>query len=597
MTIDAGSTSSGRGGFSGRRFAGDDLRIDDTALRPLDPIAFSFDGDILPAYRGESIAAALAASHRVASGQRRDGTPRGGFCGMGVCQECLVDVDGRPSVRACMTPVLDGMKVASQQYAVHATVQARDATRADVHRQRIPLLVVGAGPAGLSAACAAAACGVDTIVLDERSDAGGQYYKQVSKSHAVVNARALDAQFRAGRDLIERTEALGAAIWRDATVWGAFGVDEIAVAARGAQHLVAPDRMVLATGVYERGVPIPGWTLPGCMTTGAAQTLLRAYRVSPGRRVVIAGNGPLDFQLAADLTAAGVEVVALVEAATQPGMAGVAGFARAAMLSPRLIASGLGYVARLKAARVRIHYASAVVAVEGRDRVESCTIARIGADGAPLAGTQSRIAADCVCLGYGFLPSNEIARALGCRHSVDQASDAMTALVDDDGLSTVPNVYIVGDAAAMRGAQVARCRGFIAGCAVARSLGHALPDSVARQLQRAKRQLRRHLAFQRVLWRLFAAPRLTTQLAQADTIVCRCESVSLDTIESAIRDGAASLGAVKRRTRAGMGRCQGRYCESIVRALLPADRAGERDDTFALAPRAPIKPVAIGELL
>jgi NAD(P)H-nitrite reductase large subunit len=155
-------------------------------------------------------------------------------------------------------------------------------------------------------------------------------------------------------------------------------------------------------------------------------------------------------------------------------------------------------------------------------------------------------------------------------------------------------VYAIGDAAAFRGAQVARAQGFLTGCAVARSLGLEAP---AREVEHARRQLARHLAFQRALWQAFAAPPIITRLAQPDTIVCRCENVTRGTVDDAIARGATTLGAVKRRTRAGMGRCQGRYCESTVAAMLPAANEVARDERVAFAPHAPIKPVRIKDLV
>ena len=157
---------------------------------------------------------------------------------------------------------------------------------------RPQLLVVGAGPAGLSAARAAARCGVAVTIIDEHALPGGQYFKQIARSQAIVDPARTDVHAREESQLVAEVERLGVKIWCEAALWGAFGAQELAVAVNGAQHVLAPERLVLATGVYERGVPMPGWTLPGYMTTGAA-VALPAYRVLPGRRVLIAGNGPL----------------------------------------------------------------------------------------------------------------------------------------------------------------------------------------------------------------------------------------------------------------------------------------------------------------
>ena len=253
-------------------------------------------------------------------------------------------------------------------------------------------------------------------------------------------------------------------------------------------------------------------------------------------------------------------------------------------------------LARVQRARVPIVYASAVVAAQGDTRVEECTIARIDAAGRPLPGTSTHFAVDAVCVGYGFLPSNEIPRALGCRHVVRGKNGNLSTVTDSDGLTSVPGVYVVGDVVALSGAHAARCQGFVTGCAVARSLGLSLPPQVMHELGVVKRQLRRHLAFQQALWRLFAAPILRNQFASAETILCRCEGVTCATIDSALQNGAATLGAVKRRTRAGMGRCQGRYCESLIAAMMPDDPGAPRDELSDLAPRAPVKPIRIKDL-
>ena len=360
-------------------------------MRPSAAISFTFNGTRYNALQGESIAAALAAVDIVALGQRRDGTPRGVWCGMGVCQECLVNVDGRPSLRACMTSLTDGMNVAAQGYLARMPAAKQSDASAPAQAHRTQMLVVGAGPAGLSAARAAALCGASVAIVDERAAPGGQYFKQLAASQTVVDFAGTDAQLRRGHALIAKVEKLGVKIWRDAALWGAFSAHELAVSAKGTQHVFVPERMVLATGAYERGVPIPGWTLPGYMTTGAAQTLLRAYRIAPGRRVLVAGNGPLNLQLAAELVAAGVDVVAVVEAAPRPGPRNVAALLHAAISAPGLIRDGTQYLARMRRARVPVIYSSALIAAHGADRVHACTIARIDSVGRPVANALNRL--------------------------------------------------------------------------------------------------------------------------------------------------------------------------------------------------------------
>jgi D-hydroxyproline dehydrogenase subunit alpha len=548
---------------------------------------FFFDGRPENGIEGESIAAALTAAGHKALGTRADGTARGLHCGMGVCQECLVTVDGGSHVRACATALEPGMRVARFADGGEAAA-AGPISEQSIPIRRPDILVVGGGPAGLAAARAAVLCGAEVSLIDERPELGGQYFKQPAKNHGPT----ADAQARKGRDLIAEVERQGVRVLREAALWGAFGPAELAVLAGGAQQVFAPSRLILATGAYERGVPVPGWTLPGYMTTGAAQTLLRAYGVAPGRRVLVAGNGPLNLQVAAELVAAGVTVAAVAEAAPRPGARHVPALAKAIASSPDLVRDGFGYLRRLIMAGVPIHYRHAVIAATGGDAVKSAVIARIDPSGLPMPGTQKEFAVDAVCVNYGFLPANEIARAIGCRHHYDAQASCLVPDRDGDGQSTKAGVYIAGDAAGMGGAHAALAQGFIAGCAAARSLGKAVPPAVEAELQASRARLRRHRSFQAALWRLFAAPRLTTQLAGAETVICRCEGVSLGQVRQAMDGGgASSLGAVKRQTRAGMGRCQGRYCGPLIAEMLSA-----RDETSFAAPRPPIKPVPIAAI-
>ena len=293
------------------------MRLTHKTIRPAGrQISIRFDGDAIPALAGETIAAALSAAGIVAFRRTASGAPRGLHCGMGACFDCVVTVDGRIGQRACMTKVADGMVVSGE--AVLPLAPLGDDPVGPQSDERIcDVLVVGAGPAGLSAAIAAAEAGADVVVLDERAATGGQYAKPLADSHADA---APDAQFLVGTQLRARTLAAGARIETDATVWAGFAPDEIAALVRGRAVTFRPRRLVLAPGAHERPVPMPGWTLPGVMTTGALQTLVRTQRVCPGERVLIAGSGPLNLQLACELLACGVKPLAVVEAAPRPSL-------------------------------------------------------------------------------------------------------------------------------------------------------------------------------------------------------------------------------------------------------------------------------------
>src|SRR5262249_30487865 len=230
------------------------------------------------------------------------------------------------------------------------------------------VLVVGGGPAGLSAAAVAAETGAIVVLVDDRPVPGGQFYKQPLPELALPPQRLADRQFSKGRALIARAQAAGGLFVRG-TVFDAEPPSDIALESDGRAARIAGRRLILATGAFERGRPVPGWTLPGVMTTGAAQTLLRSYGVVPGRQVLIAGNGPLNLQVALELHRAGATIVAIVEAAPTPGMASFRDLVRMAGAAPDLTIDGIGYVASLKRARVPIIHAAAVDRIDTGDRL------------------------------------------------------------------------------------------------------------------------------------------------------------------------------------------------------------------------------------
>lgn len=550
-----------------------------------------YEGTAVRTRPGVSVAAALTDAGILACRSTAAGD-RGVFCGMGVCAECTVAIDDRPGQLACMTVVHDDMRIERQPVAPRPDVTAAAPKAIPEHVITPQLLVVGGGPAGLAAATTAAEAGVEVVLVDERAKLGGQYYKQPAATFEVDPHR-LDQQYTRGRALIERAQAGGVRVLSGVRIWGANGSHELYASDGRSRWVIRPERLVLATGAYERVVPFPGWTLPGVMTTGAGQSLARAYQVAPGRRVLVAGNGPLNVQLAAELSRAGGDVVALVEVARVTSPAHAADLVRMATASPQLVREGLGYFAALRRARVPMLTGRAVVRVEGAERAEHAVVARLDADGLPVAGTEQGFDVDAVCVGLGFMPGNEIARLIGAQHTVDPATGGYVVTRTDRGRTSIDGVWVVGDGAEVRGAKVAENAGVLVGADVAVSLGR--PAGEVAGLAEARRGKRRHERFQRALWRVYEGPALFAQLAEPDTVVCRCESVPLSTIDTAM-DEVGSAGALKRLTRAGMGRCQGRFCGFVITDRV-AGRSGTAVDGFAgFAPQLPMRPTPISVL-
>jgi len=539
--------------------------------------SFLYDDRPVEFRTGDSIAAALAQAGIDRLGERMSGVPRGVYCGMGACQDCLVIVEGERSVRACMRTVAQGMSVRSQVDRDGPVAQSPlDAEPPE--SRKADCVIVGAGPAGLEAAIAASAFGLSVLVLDERSAAGGQYFKPPS-SGSRKDVR--DAQHRAGDALREHFDQTSATIEREATVWFTRAEGDgftLRYTKFGREQIVSACAVILATGAHEKPAPVPGWCSPGVMTIGAAQTYARRYGVAPGKKILIAGQGPLGLQLAAELLDMGVDVVGVAERSKMK----LAGLTRMTFANPRLAATGAGYLAGLWRQRVPLWPGSEVIHIgdpDPQDSMRDVTLAALE------TGETRTVRADAVCMGDGFLPQLELARLLGCGIEMDGSGLPIVTRADD-GATDVAGVWIAGDGGGLGGAQVALAQGRLAGLAAAR---HCERDAAADP--RTQRRLRKARRFQSALWTAFDAP---PRKPPADsTIVCRCESVTAGAIREALDKQATDSGAIKRSTRCGMGRCQGRFCTSTLVGLL-AERGIDAPASSLVAPQLPARPTRIG---
>jgi hypothetical protein len=328
------------------------------------------------------------------------------------------------------------------------------------------------------------------------------------------------------------------------------------------------------------------------MTTGAAQTLWRTARRLPGKRVLIAGNGPLNLQLAAELIEGGAKVVAVVEAARRPGLAQIGALLAMASASPGLVRDGLRYHARRRSGGAEMIHGMVVASI---DRNANGLRVQL-TDAEPSSHAQRAFDVDVVCLGYGFEPSNELLRVLGCGHDFDPLRRHLVTRRDDRGRTDVAGTYALGDCTGLGGARAALAEGTLVGLCAAEGLGHKVDAALTLRREQAAAMLARHRRFQRALWSLYAAPAYSARLATPETLICRCEEITFGQVEAALAETMSEVGAVKRRTRLGMGRCQGRYCAPVLEALM-AERCGTpRGEFTGFAPRVPVKPVSIEEV-
>ncbi|GGX15717.1 oxidase [Streptomyces chryseus] len=429
------------------------------------------------------------------------------------------------------------------------------------------VVVVGAGPAGVAAAVCAADQGVRVVLVDSAVRAGGQFYRQPDARWGARRPQVLHHGWRTWQRLTARLDAHLADgqvthlaerhVWFVERAGGdGFVVHALGGSGQDRPETVRGDAVLLATGAYEKVLPFPGWTLPGVVTAGGAQAMLKGGLVlPPGRTVVVAGTGPLLMPVAAGLAAAGARVGALIESAGPGRLAW--GAARLAG-HPAKLAEGARYAAALVWRGVPVRTGHAVVAAHGSDRLEAVTVAALDAEGRVRAGTGRRIACDALAVGHGLLPHTDLAGALGCRIE-ETAYGGWGVAVDGEQRTDVPGVWAAGEASGVGGAELALAEGEIAGRSIAARLRGREPDRRGCAAAAGTRAGLR--AFARVIDGVYGPPAHWAERVGDDTVVCRCEEVPASAVRSAVAElGATDLRSVKLLTRAGMGWCQGRVC-------------------------------------
>ncbi|MCK9170731.1 MAG: FAD-dependent oxidoreductase [Treponema sp.] len=322
------------------------------------------------------------------------------------------------------------------------------------------VVVVGAGPAGLAAAIEAAKAGAKVLVVDLNMKPGGQLFKQIHKFFGSSAHHAGTRGIDIGSELLEEAEKNGVEIWLNSTVIGLFPGNKVAIenGATGTEKklvTVKAEEIIVATGASENVVRFKGWTTPGVMGAGAAQTMINVHHVKPGRRAVMLGSGNVGLIVSYQMMQAGIDVAALVEAAPKIG-----GYAV--------------HAAKIRRAGVPIYTGHTIVEVcPGADgTVGKVVIAEVGSDFKPVPGTEQTIEADLVTIATGLKPVTELLRLMKCRLEFDGLFGGYVPLHNKRMETSVKNIFAAGDATGVEEASTALEEGRLAGISAAEALGY-----------------------------------------------------------------------------------------------------------------------------
>lgn len=450
------------------------------------------------------------------------------------------------------------------------------------------LLVIGAGPAGLAAATRAAELSLHTVLLDEQVAPGGQIYRAVGTT-PVQDRAILGPDYWHGHSLLQPFEQSGARYLPRSTVWAINRPEadrfEVAFSTDGQAQLLHPRHVLLATGAQERPFPIPGWTLPGVITAGAAQILLKTSGVVPTGRTILAGGGPLLYLIAWQYLNAGVPIQAILETTPRDRWRKALPYAWGFLRSPYL-AKGLNLLRAVQAAVPIIRGVSELEAL-GAQQVERVRFRA--------AGKEQVQPVDQLLLHQGVVPNVNMSRALGVEHVWSERQACWEPRVDTWGATSIAHVSIAGDGAGIAGAMAAEHRGRLAAIHAAWALGTIDEARRDREAGTHRSALARAVRGREFFETLYQAP-VQFRRPVGATIVCRCEEVTAAQVRETARMGCPGPNQMKAFLRCGMGPCQGRFCGLTVTELIAEESGQSPQDVGYYRLRFPTKPLPLGEL-
>jgi len=479
-------------------------------------VTIYFNGKPIKAYEGETVAAALYASGvRIFSRSFRWHRPRGFFCAIGKCSACMMEVDGVPNVRTCKVYVRDGMQIRTQsgfpnaekdflaildkmidrifphgsQYTKFNSKILRDffnsqlrkftgfgnapkvefQGKAEYEQIKCDVLVIGGGPAGMSAAINAGKYGAKVLLIDENPSLGGQLVKQTHRFFGSAKQMAGTRGIRIAKILEEELRKIPNVDIRLETK--AFGIYEKEVGAVEREKLlrIIPKKIIVATGAYERTLIFENNDLPGVYGAGGVQTLMNVYGIKPGNRGLIVGSGNVGLILSYQLLQAGVEVAAIVEA------------------MPR-IGGYFVHAAKVRRLGVPIYVRHTILRALGKEQVEGAVIAQIDDKWKPIPGSEKKIDCDFICIAVGLSPTHELLYQAGCRMKFVPELGGLVPLRTKFNETSVEGIYVAGDVAGIEEATSAIMNGKIAGIHAVISLGIGR-DEAKRELEEALKEL------------------------------------------------------------------------------------------------------------
>lgn len=448
------------------------------------------------------------------------------------------------------------------------------------------VIVIGAGPAGLSAATRAADLGLDVLVLDEQAVPGGQYYRNIERAGADT-LQILGPDYSIGLNLVEKFRKSAAQYQAGSIVWNIEPNGNVYFSQGGRSSQVRGKSVIIAIGAMERAVPFKGWNLPGVMGVGGIDANFKSSGTVPDGPVVIAGSGPLLLLIVGHLTSLGVEISAVLDTTPMGNMVSALPQLPGALRRIDYLLKGLGMLLNVKRTGIPYHRGVTAYSAYGNSRLESVSFTA--------KGNIRRVESGLFLTHEGIVPRCDFSRLLGLPHRWDPVQRYWYPQTNQFGATENEVIYIAGDGAFIHGGIPAILKGALAALDIAEKLNLLAASDRADAIPGLEKELSAELAPRPFVDALYK-PHQGLYNVSNETVVCRCEEVTAGDIRQAVEEGCREPNEIKALTRCGMGHCQGRMCGGALAEIIAGEFNIEPEHLRPLNIRAPVRNLSLSEL-
>ena len=457
------------------------------------------------------------------------------------------------------------------------------------YKIKYDVIVIGAGPSGVSAAINCAQKGLQVLIVDSSHNTGGQIYRAPPKSYKYNSEKKLQenkTQEYLSREIKKNNifTAYNHTVWQVSPGFKVDAFNDISTIQWHAKNII------VATGTYEKIIPFDGWTNPGIIGLAACTVMLKSHHFIPSQKIILAGNGPLLLLVAYYIIEFGGEVEAIIDTSSKFDWIK----STVSLISnPKNFKDGIKWLTKILFNKVPIYSNSMIAKATQHNEYIKVKIQNIN------TGKQVSLVTGTLAVGHGLIPSTDITRLLGAKHIYNESKGGWIAEIDDYLRSSLDGLYVTGDGAGISGAIAAKDKGLIASLALLYDEKIIKEKEFKIKTKKIFKRLYKYELFAKTIAKLNSTPPQLLNNIKDETILCRCEDITKKDILEAIDNGAKDLNQLKSWTRFGMGPCQGRTCQYSVAKVVAEELKCNVEDISYLTGRSPIRPVpldrAIGE--